>query len=625
MRSFYLIVVALLIFSACGDDIYEKPKTVVYPPATLGDLRFDLREGIFIDDPVAGLRYLTTTLPTTALTNSDGIYYYNKGDEISFYMGQAPIGNTVLATYQTTPLDLFNTDDITDRGPTNLARFLQTLDSDENTSNGIEISSATDTLADYEGVLIDFTLSYDSFEVDDNTTHILNTRNLVPEVSAQNNVTSNLNVDFNSSLVSNQTFTILWDLGSRYSIYKFGDVSSPTVEMEEEHLYSKAESNLTGYEWEITTDNQLRIYNATTSVTYESLDLLALTHKDTLRVESSIKGFISMRSAPESFNINDVNGSQYALLRADGDYIFYDFTSTTTATATFPEDANATLTYSIGADGNLTSTGTVAGVGRSDALFPKINHGSIAKVDHNKSATSVETASFVKGGLPFYDAMVSGVYHCITNKGLYYKLQLNSNKSGSLTYQTNEKVGEEITGGTFSVRWSIDGLTGDLNITNTKEPYSVSTTNLIVKLRAMKSDIYLVNHLQGFSASTENVLMYKEGAKKGVSEIVGTYDISWEDYNSTTGEVVISTAEAVKAIIFNSDGTGRDLLIGYADGPSFTWGIDGYGRIVRTFDGGFASSIMTIMFSYRDTIFRVTDNDFSNSTYIQKFMTLKRR
>ncbi len=99
----------------------------------------DVKEGIFIDNLVQGLRYETAT--RAGVTDAAGIFRYKEGENILFYVGDILLGNAV-AKPLITPLDLIYGADETNTGVINICRFLQTLDDDDSLNNGILVSQA---------------------------------------------------------------------------------------------------------------------------------------------------------------------------------------------------------------------------------------------------------------------------------------------------------------------------------------------------------------------------------------------------------------------------------------------------------------------------------------------------
>jgi YD repeat-containing protein len=130
-----------------------------------------VQKGVFVDSPVAGLRYETDT--REGLTNALGEYEYIEGEMIKFSIGGIKLGQA-LASEQTTPFSLFGiippaneariAEALGDLAyvrsldkALNVAQLLQNLDSDGNPDNGIDI-------ADADAVLADSTLNIQSFK-----------------------------------------------------------------------------------------------------------------------------------------------------------------------------------------------------------------------------------------------------------------------------------------------------------------------------------------------------------------------------------------------------------------------------------------------------------------------------
>jgi len=109
--------------------------------------------GYFIDSPVEGLQYTTPTW--SGLTDSQGAFYYQNGEEITFSLGTVILGQT-LAEGIITPVDLDSANPTTSSTKViNIARLLITLDQDGNPDNGITITqSVRDAL---NGINIDLT------------------------------------------------------------------------------------------------------------------------------------------------------------------------------------------------------------------------------------------------------------------------------------------------------------------------------------------------------------------------------------------------------------------------------------------------------------------------------------
>ncbi|MFT4541406.1 MAG: hypothetical protein ACI835_003867 [Planctomycetota bacterium] len=150
-------------------------------------------EGLFIDSAVGGMFYESGDL--SGLTDSAGTFEFEEGENVQFSIGgiELPLvaGDIVL-----TPLQLVDdADDHLDPTVTNVARFLQTIDDDQDPSNGITISAAV--RAGAADMSLDFETSIADFAVDPNVTNAISVltfitsageRALVSASSAQNHL-----------------------------------------------------------------------------------------------------------------------------------------------------------------------------------------------------------------------------------------------------------------------------------------------------------------------------------------------------------------------------------------------------------------------------------------------------
>ena len=112
--------------------------------------------GVFVDSPVAGMKYVTPTV--SGVTTADGEFNYRAGEAVVFSVGNLALP-VVIASDTVTPLDMTTTDDINDAAVINVARLLQSLDEDGDPSNGIVISQ--DTASAFEAAEV--------FDATDNT------------------------------------------------------------------------------------------------------------------------------------------------------------------------------------------------------------------------------------------------------------------------------------------------------------------------------------------------------------------------------------------------------------------------------------------------------------------------
>jgi len=143
-----ICIFALLILTACGDGGSSSSGS-------------NVQNGVFIDSAVEGVTFTTATQSGT--TDSDGSFSYLPGEIVSFYIGDILIGSAQ-GQDQLTPLEFVpGAIDETDPQVTNILRFLQSLDSDNNPDNGITITSMT--VAQAVGQSLDFSLATAAFEI----------------------------------------------------------------------------------------------------------------------------------------------------------------------------------------------------------------------------------------------------------------------------------------------------------------------------------------------------------------------------------------------------------------------------------------------------------------------------
>tara|TARA_R110001599_G_scaffold353442_1_gene592250 strand:- start:32985 stop:40364 length:7380 start_codon:yes stop_codon:yes gene_type:complete len=132
-----LILAVSLVLNACGGGGGGSSTE----PGS--DNNFSTRTGIFSDSPVSGLTY--TFNSEFYKTNNAGRFEYRWDDilgevaeKTSFYLGGFLLGE-VSGKSNVTPLDIFGATSTSDPRVVNLLRLLQTLDNDDDPSNGIEI------------------------------------------------------------------------------------------------------------------------------------------------------------------------------------------------------------------------------------------------------------------------------------------------------------------------------------------------------------------------------------------------------------------------------------------------------------------------------------------------------
>ncbi|SHJ28958.1 hypothetical protein SAMN02745165_01994 [Malonomonas rubra DSM 5091] len=94
--------------------------------------------GHFIDSPVGGLSFTTPT--HSNLTDEAGAFDFFPGESVTLSIGNYLLGTTV-ADHKISPLDFYPLSDVEDENVTNMARLLQSLDSNAYPKDGITITA----------------------------------------------------------------------------------------------------------------------------------------------------------------------------------------------------------------------------------------------------------------------------------------------------------------------------------------------------------------------------------------------------------------------------------------------------------------------------------------------------
>lgn len=149
--------------------------------------------GQFVDSPVQGLRYFTSS--GSGVTTANGEFDYKDGDEIFFLVGNTLIGQSIAGPVLT-PLDVVGEAQNADKSM-NILRFLQTLDENGDPSDGIVISENVTALAETTGTEVNFDLPAKEFEAQTSV------QNLVSEAGKNALVTAEAaNTHFETTLSS---------------------------------------------------------------------------------------------------------------------------------------------------------------------------------------------------------------------------------------------------------------------------------------------------------------------------------------------------------------------------------------------------------------------------------------
>lgn len=143
MKNIFLIILCSIVFVGCSKD-----------RVTGEDENDTYSIGIFIDSYVSGLKY--TTESKSGITDENGYFEYLEGEIVTFMVGNIIIGSG-FAKENMNPIDIVSGENanINSNEVKNIAAFLQSLDSDNDPTNGIDISEATINAISFTS--IDFT------------------------------------------------------------------------------------------------------------------------------------------------------------------------------------------------------------------------------------------------------------------------------------------------------------------------------------------------------------------------------------------------------------------------------------------------------------------------------------
>jgi len=180
------------------------------PPASLdgGDsINPTVKTAYLIDSRVGGVRY--SSLSKNGTTSSDGAFQYVPGEKVTFSIGSVTLGeiSSVSGDALVTPQDIAGVprSDTDSKVVENIARLLQTLDSDGDPSNGITI---TESSANKLTSPIDLTkTTLNETELDSFIKNQIG-KNLVSAKSAINHLRATLNLDNATPIALSETLTV---------------------------------------------------------------------------------------------------------------------------------------------------------------------------------------------------------------------------------------------------------------------------------------------------------------------------------------------------------------------------------------------------------------------------------
>lgn len=169
-----LSLASLLLLNACGGGGTSTVQTAT---------------GYFIDSAVSGVQYVSGN--QSGITGQDGSFVYEVGQPVTFKLGNVVLGSvTVDQNKRVFPVDLIN-GAVDENHPkvSLMARLLQTLDSDNDPSNGITIDEAGRTR-------INQLITLANTDLAAATSALNNSLNLIGETAAKDHLRANLVKEF---------------------------------------------------------------------------------------------------------------------------------------------------------------------------------------------------------------------------------------------------------------------------------------------------------------------------------------------------------------------------------------------------------------------------------------------
>ncbi len=124
--KWFLVSVAVVVLTACGGGGSSDSNIGIINTGVTNT-------GVFLDSAVEGIKYKTSS-GLEGYTNAEGKYQFKDGDTVEFLIGNVQLASAKAETLMTV-FDLNNPDEV--------AIFLQSLDTDGNPNNGIQISTTT--------------------------------------------------------------------------------------------------------------------------------------------------------------------------------------------------------------------------------------------------------------------------------------------------------------------------------------------------------------------------------------------------------------------------------------------------------------------------------------------------
>ncbi|KIM11227.1 MAG: hypothetical protein KU37_06165 [Sulfuricurvum sp. PC08-66] len=650
VKKSLLFTTVVLALSGCG-DIYQptvETNTTTPPTTTTTTDPNAILSGVFVDSPVEGLYYKTSS-GITGTTDSQGVFHYKSGDTIQFRLSSnvndtnTYLGNSVTAQSLISPFYVFgspndtNINDI-NRWQLNLARLLQSLDSDNNTSNGVTIDANVTVTANSK--TIDFGLGLSDFGVSGrggDEVSILTTygKTIVGVETAKIDLNNSLNLTYDAAAdINGQTMYGLWNFGSQYTKYVFGTGVGTTVTYLEQSADAASETAKSGT-WTINSDGELVITREGSQT--ETISKLAVISTNTFLGANSYsdKHFGSLQKGTQTLSATDVNATTLHILRPTGEYAIYDLNTSGQGTATLQEDRNNTIAWSVASNRLELDTTRTNGIDVNSSLQFITNRDkayiAFETLEVNNSTLYTDRVVAVsKDSLKFYASMVAGkTFYTLAEDGFLTKMVFGTSSTGTsgtgtISYQKDTDAG--ISANSYSFTWTVNASANTLTINNTKYYNGTTDITIVESLKAISDGMMLVSSAHDVRG-TDYKLYFEKPDTITAAQLAGTYAMYRREYNTTTAgdnpSINVSRTNDEYSTKFET--TTSPYAGGIYNSSSstpttpFTWSINSDGQILK-YEGSTLMSTSTILRNYRGTML-IHESFVSTTTTYQRYYT----
>lgn len=349
MESIKVLAIAplLLAMYGCSSSSDSAAPTTPTTPTTLS--------GLFLDAEVEGLSY-TTSSGGSGTTDANGTYTYKSGDTITFKVGGVNLG-TVDGAPKCTPFDFA-------AAATNIARFLQSLDADDDPTNGIDIVAANTALAG-TSISSDAFLADDAtFEANADIAAALSTTadTLIDKATAIANLDAGTDTTFDAAELSDKVFVVI-DSASplELGILSFDADFTASSIWPEDTTDGGGDGSSFDETWAVGTDGVLTLTSTGSTTTVNRIGgssrSISVTYSEDGAAAKAATLLIPQPMSydhlagvnigdSKTYDVIDSDGTQLSvvLTRAEASLITYKISDTDTGTFTIGDDDIVTIT-----------------------------------------------------------------------------------------------------------------------------------------------------------------------------------------------------------------------------------------------------------------------------------------